>query len=192
MPDPMQRLLEPPTGMKSPLAALFLVQLDDQYRRLALDTRGATVEELGWQLAPGANTIGMLLAHIAAVEVGWIQVGLRGYAEEREEEVLGHPWDAFGMPLAAGAEPPALLAGRDLAWFDDLIARARAHTREALADLTDADMDRRFTIRRHWDGGTLEGTVRWTLYHVLEHLAGHYGQINLLRHARRALTPATA
>jgi hypothetical protein len=29
-------------------------------------------------------------------------------------------------------------------------------------------------------------TLRWTLYHMLEHLAGHYGQILLLRHQYRA------
>jgi len=28
-------------------------------------------------------------------------------------------------------------------------------------------------------------TPRWTLYHLLEHEAGHYGQILLLRHQAR-------
>ena len=62
--------------------------------------------------------------------------------------------------------------------------RARAFTRKALAPLTDADIDRHFRrVRR--DGSELEATVGWALYHVLEHEAGHYGQINLLRHQYR-------
>ena len=32
-------------------------------RALIADTRGLTPEALGWQPAPGMNTIGMLLAH---------------------------------------------------------------------------------------------------------------------------------
>ena len=188
----LQRLLEPADGMKSPLAALFLAQLDDQHRRLGEDTRGASIDELDWQYAPGANSIGMLLAHIAAVEVGWIQCGLQGYAAWKVEEVLGHPYAALGMPLAPDGATPEFLRGRDLAWFDDLIGRARAHTGAMLARLDDADFDRRYQVVRPWDRGTFEGTVRWTLYHVLEHLAGHYGQINLLRHMRRSAAATRA
>jgi uncharacterized damage-inducible protein DinB len=55
--------------------------------------------------------------------------------------------------------------------------------------LTDANLERRFT-RTRADGSTFEGNVGWTLYHILEHEAGHYGQINLLRHQYRARSGA--
>jgi hypothetical protein len=29
--------------------------------------------------------------------------------------------------------------------------------------------------------------VGWALYHAIEHFAGHYGQVNLLRHQYRAM-----
>jgi uncharacterized damage-inducible protein DinB len=169
--------------MKSSLVGLFLAQLDDQNRNLAEDTRGLTPDELYWQPAPGMNTIGMLLAHIALVEVAWIGAAARGLDFFQIDE-LPVKWADSGVPLPADAAPPAALRGKDLAFYDDLLARARAFTRKALAPLTDADLAlRRSRIRR--DGTHVDYNVGWALYHVLEHEAGHYGQINLLRHQYR-------
>ena len=91
------------------------------------------------------------------------------------------------MPLPSDSGPSAALAGKPLAYFDDLLARARVFTRDAIAALTDADLDRRFRTPATWqaEGGEFEGTIGWALYHILEHEAGHYGQINLLRHQYR-------
>jgi uncharacterized damage-inducible protein DinB len=186
----IQRLLEPAPGPASRLAGLFLWQLEDQTRRLTLDTRGATPEELSWQPAPGMNTIGMLLAHIALVEVGWIEVGIAG-KEWATDAVMGMPYEACGIPLAEGAPPPPDLAGRDLDYFDGLLGRARAHTRAIVNPLADADLDRRFTRIRK-DGSEFIGNVGWVLYHVLEHEAGHYGQIGMLRHQYRLRQVAVA
>ena len=186
MPELTQRILEPSPGTASRLAGLFLWQLDDQSRRLTEDTRGATPDELAWQPAPGMNTIGMLLAHIAAVEAGWIRASVLG--KDRDSgEVLALTKRQIGMPLAKDAPPSAALAGRTLDHLDDLLARARAFTRATIADLTDADMDRRFRTPATWEplGGEFEGSIGWALYHILEHEAGHYGQINLLRHQYR-------
>lgn len=179
----MERLLAPATGMNSRLAGLFLWQLDDQTRRLTEDTRGATTAELAWQPAPGMNTIGMLLAHIAVVEVGWVMRGIRGEPFGAADSVFPLQWADAGVPLAAGGRPPTGLAGRDLGYFDDLLARARRFTRTTLAPLTDAELERHATFPLPWSADTeMETNGLWTLYHVLEHQAGHYGQINLLRH----------
>lgn len=183
MPTLVQRILEPAPNTRSRLVGLFLWQLDDQTRRLTEDTRGATPEELAWQPAPTMNTIGMLLAHIALVEAGWVDRGVRGLGEI-EEGVLPIRWADSGIPMPEGGSPPALLEGKDLAFFDDLLARSRAHTRQVLATLADADLDRRF--RRPYGDSEFEISVGWVLYHILEHEAGHYYQINLLRHQYRA------
>jgi uncharacterized damage-inducible protein DinB len=186
MPTLIQRIMAPVPGTASPIAGLFLWQLDDQSRRLTEDTRGATPAELEWQPSPGMNTIGMLLAHIAAVEVGWIRAAVFGLDRD-SGEVLGLTKRQIDMPLAAGAGPPAALAGKALPYFDDLLARARAFTRTSIATLTDADLDRRFRTPASWEPGSeFEGTIGWALYHILEHEAGHYGQINLLRHQFRS------
>lgn len=172
-----------PTGFRSREAASCIAQLDDQSTRLATDTAGLTPQALAWQPAPGMNTIGMLLAHIAAVEVGWMRAAVQGLDRD-SIEVLAISKREIGLPLPDQGAPPPSLADRDLPYFDDLLARARQHTREAIAALTDADLDRRFRTPASWEagGGEFEGTIGWALYHILEHEAGHYGQINLLRH----------
>jgi uncharacterized damage-inducible protein DinB len=183
MAEPERETLTIPAGQRSPVVALFMAQLDDQTRLLLRDTRALRPADLAWQPARGMNTIGMLLAHIAIVEVFWIQVA--GLAPRNDmRSVLGIHEDDDGMPQAAGGRPPAVLRGRDIDFYADLLARARAHTRRAVADLTDADLDREITRQRR--NGTQETfDLRWMLYHLLEHFAGHYGQILLLAHQRR-------
>src|SRR5881396_3815576 len=101
MPRSETYILEPAEGMKSSLVGLFLAQLDDLNKNLADDARGATAEELAWQPAPGMNTIGMLLAHIALVEVGWIGAAAVGLDFFKIDE-LPVKWADSGIPLAAG------------------------------------------------------------------------------------------
>src|SRR5262245_48194670 len=113
--------------MKSRLAGLFLAQLDDQNANLLEDTRGLTPEELAWQPAPGMNTVGMLLAHIALVEVGWIGAAALGLDFFKIDE-LPVSWADSGIPLAAGAPPPEALRGKDLAFYDHVLDRARGFT----------------------------------------------------------------
>jgi hypothetical protein len=64
----VRKVLEMPAGFRSKEAASCFAQLDDQSARLTEDTRQLTPEAIAWQPAPGMNTIGMLLAHIAIVE----------------------------------------------------------------------------------------------------------------------------
>ena len=185
MPTLIQRIMSPMPGTASPIAGLFLWQLDDQSRRLIEDTRGATPGELSSQSAPGMNTIGMLLAHIAAVEVGWMRAAVHGLDRD-SIEVLGIGKREIDIPLREDGLAPSSLGGRDLPYFDDLLARSRDHTRQAIAALTDADLDRRFRTPASWEPGSeFEATIGWALYHVLEHQAGHYGQINLMRQQYR-------
>jgi len=175
-----------PQGFRSREAASFIAQLDDQSERLVTDTRHLTPAALEWQPAPGMNTIGMLLAHIAIVEVFWTQVGPLGLTSFETESVLEIGIDDDGMPVAAGGAPPATLRGKPLAFFDDLLDRARVYSKQAVARLTDEDLEREISRTRR-DGSVHETTMRWILYHMVEHEAGHYGQINLLAHQHRLL-----
>ncbi len=184
---PRQRILVPVAGIPSPEIGLFLAQMDDQSRRLTEDSRGATVAELAWQPRPGTNTIGMLMAHNAIVELYWISIAAGIPCDC--QGLLGVGMDDDGIPLPEGALPPATLAGKDLAFFDDLRARARAFTYGWAKRWTADDLDRTVPWTRR--DGEWTVNVRWILYHVLEHEAGHYGQINFVRHLYRS-TPAGA
>jgi len=180
----LETLLEAPPGFRSPAVARFVWQLDEQRRVLLDDTRGLSPADLEWQPAPGMNSIGMLLAHIAYAESHLSQVGLEGKATSDTRAAIGLSEDEEGMPLAPGAPPSPALAGHDLAWFDALLARAREHTRRVAMTLTDEALARE-VHRLRPDGTERVFNLGWVFYHMIEHEAGHHGQINLLRHLRR-------
>lgn len=179
----IRRTIEPLEGFRSREIGIFLAQLEDQSRRLEEDLEGITADELEWQPGPGMNTIGMLLAHLAIVEIWWAGLAL-DLESPVTEPVIGIGMDGDGMPLREDGTPPAHLAAKDLAYYRDLLARARAYVRETYARMMDPDLNR--TITRAWDEGARAYSVRWILYHTLEHFAGHYGQILLLRHMYRS------
>jgi uncharacterized damage-inducible protein DinB len=83
-----------------------------------------------------------------------------------------------GIPLPPGGAPPDACA-EPYPFFGDLLERARRYTTEAARGLADRDMEREIDIigpHGHWIV-----TPRWVLYHILEHQAGHYGQILMLK-----------
>jgi uncharacterized damage-inducible protein DinB len=189
MPD-IYRDIKVPDSFKSVHVGLFIAGLDDQNRRLFEDIHDITPAELEWQSAPGMNTIGMLLAHIAIVEVWWMHVGplAAGSVEAASAPlpgILGVGLQDDGMPIEkANGEPPNILAGRDLAFYEDLFQKARNFTKETTVSFTPEDLDRTGSLKRR-DGSTGTYTVRWVLYHILEHEAAHYGQIGFIRHLYR-------
>jgi uncharacterized damage-inducible protein DinB len=188
MSEPKRSLLIPLAAFESEEAGLFVAQMDDLSRRLNEDTRGMSEEELSWQPAPGMNTVGMLIAHIAIVEVFWISVLTE--TAFLCEQVLGIGGDDDGMPAAEDGVPPAALAGKSLEFFDDLLARARRNTVE-VTRMQPQDWFVRVIDQRRRDG-IVQRNGRWILYHLIEHQAGHYGQILMLRHMYRARNPRTA
>ena len=192
MSDLVQTLLEAPAGYRSEHVARILWQLDDQSRRLTEATRGLGADTLGWQPKPGMNTIGMLLAHIAVAEAHLTEVGLEGKPDSDVSSVIGIDVDDDGLPLPPDGRPPEALRGKELPFFDDLLARARKNTKRVAHQLSDQDLLRRVTRKRP-DGSTRIFNVDWILYHLLEHEAGHFGQILMLVHmAQPKREPATS
>jgi DinB superfamily len=187
MPDVVRHVLEAADGFKSAEAASFIAQMDDLSRRLRADTRDLTPQMLGWQPAPGMNTMGMLLAHNAIVEVFWTGLVLDDLQRDAVPyvSILGVSGDDDGMPMPEAGLPPAAIANKDIAFFDDLLDRARANLKRAARTLDDAAMERQVTRTRP-DGTARVVNVRWTIYHMLEHFSGHYGQVLLLKHLYRS------
>src|SRR5262245_38108390 len=138
----MERLfIHIPTGYGSREVASFCAQLDDQLALLKKDVQGITTEELEWQPRPGMNSVGMLLAHLAIVEVHWTQVGLQGLPDSDSTPVLGiGVWDD-GMPAKPDGLHPAALAGKSLRDYEDLLDRGRAYVKETARGFTDADLE---------------------------------------------------
>ena len=175
-----------PEGFRSTVVANLAAALEDQHRQLVRETRGLTVEDLGWQPAPGMSSIGMLLAHIPVANLHILHVGALARPTSDVPGVIGVTVDDDGMPLPPDGAPPPGLAGKDLAYFDGLLERAQAHVREQLRTIGDADLERRIE-RPQPDGSLRVLDPRWAIYHMLEHIAGHRGQIALLKHLRASL-----
>ena len=181
----IERLDLRPAPGRSAVAMTWLAHLDDQTKMLAADLKGITPAELQWQMRPGMNTIGMLLAHLAVVEMIWLNVSEQRPPTTGLERTLGIGRDDDGMPNEQfGGRPPRALKGRTLTYHLNLIRRARAHTKRIVRRYRDADLPRSFTRTRR-DGKRQHVSIRWILYHVAEHFSGHYGQILLLRHLYR-------
>jgi len=185
MSTPQRSVLEIPTEYRSKEVGSFLAQMDDQTRRLTENTRDVTPEELAWQPKPGMNTIGMLLAHNAIVEVFWTLIALKREEKPMAEPILGINMDDDGMPIPEEGTPPANLAGKNIAFYDELLRKARVFLKETAKDVPDSDLEREVTRTRP-DGTQRIINVRWYFYHILEHFSGHYGQVLLLRHLYKA------
>lgn len=183
-PKTASHLIVTPRGFRSAESGLFLAQFDELSRNLWTDLAGISPAELAWQPRRGANSAGMLLAHMAIVEVFWIQRTAKGFDAAGLKRVLGIGIDDDGMPAAATARPPAVLRGWTLEDYRTLHRRARAFAKRAARKFSPADLERAFDVTLR-DGRRMRFNVRWILHHLLEHFAGHYGQVLLLRHLHR-------
>ena len=181
------RKLDIPVGYNQTnqrMIGLFAAQLDNQLWWLKKDLDGLTTEQLEWQPRPGMNTIGILLAHFAVVEVFWIIVATREMAHEPDgddltKEIIGIRMDDDGLPLKEDGKHPKTLAGKTLTQYWEMLDAARAEVHKEMQQWTDDQLENTYAL------GDRRITRSWTIYHVLEHFAAHYGQIRLLKHMMR-------
>ena len=185
---PSRDFIRPARGFRSPEAAVFIASLDDHTALMAKDRARLGPRELEWQPAPGRNSIGMLLAHCALVEAAWMGGPASGKTVVDFERVVGIGIDDDGIPAAPGARHPRALRGWRLGDYLALLKRSRAFVRRIARPWTARDLEQ--PRRREWRSQNRIQFFhrRWILYHLLEHLAGHYGQMLLLKELMK--TPA--
>ena len=183
----LETLIVPEPGFASPTAALKLAEIADLHAKLERAIRELSPEALAWQPAPGSNTIGMLVAHIALNEVHLGQVGLRGERDGHVMDVIGIGPDDDGLPIEDfGGRPPAALDGKPAVFFLDLLARALTHTRDAARPLRETTLGEEIVRPPRPDGSVRVFDRRWILHHMVEHAAHHLGQVNTLRRQWKA------
>ena len=128
------------------------------------------------------NTIGMLLAHLAVVEVWWIKVAPAGIPWEPEgkkviQKVCGIEDD--GLPIPPDGQHVKYLRGFFLNKYLTMLTKARRSIHREMKTWYDRDLEKLYKLN------TMSFSRMWTLYHVLEHFAAHFGQILLLKHVMR-------
>ena len=131
---------------------------------------GLGLDELDYVHDAQSNSIGALLSHIAAAEVGYQAATFHGRelnAREKEE------WDAA---LALGDSAKREIRGHELAYYLSRLEQVRATTLLELGRRDDKWLQEETTFG---NGQRVNNYFKW--FHVLGHELNHRGQIRWLR-----------
>ena len=166
MPSPSYRL-EPLPGYAPVIGRLVGILGYARHTTLAA-VAGLSMAELDHLQDPASNSIGALLAHIAAVE--------RGYQCLTFEERVptAHEQAAWQPALKLGVEGRRLLRNQPLEHYVHELSEVRRVTLEGLAARDDAWLER--TLR-----AAPAMNAHWAWFHVAEDEINHRGQIRWLR-----------
>ena len=128
-----------------------------------------TVRELDYLNNATGNSIGSLLLHIAAAEVGYQAATFYNRPLNEEEK---HEWD---RALALGEKARQEIKGHDLDYYLNKLEQVRAKTLWELAARDDQWLDEQTSF----GDNRINNYFKW--FHVLTHEVNHRGQINMLR-----------
>jgi uncharacterized damage-inducible protein DinB len=148
-----------------------LVAMMTYVRRTTLDAvAGLSVAELDHSFDDDSNSIGALLAHIAAVEVAYqlATFDRRGFTGEEMRR--------WGPALALGTRARRSVKGRQLEDYVAQLDEVRGRTLGELARRDDAWLDETTPF---WDDRPANNYFKW--FHVFEDELSHRGQIRWLR-----------
>ena len=156
-----------------------------------------TTAELKWQPRSDANSIGLILFHIARFEDSFIQSRLKGKPQLWESEKWYQKLDKaitdsgahYSAEQVAGFIVPKI---EDLSGYSEAV---RPKTLEYLKDITADDLDRKVTLSPAVTppGSVPAGrppvelTVGSILLFTLTHTAQHAGEISYLRGLQRGM-----
>ena len=129
---------------------------------------GLTRDELDHLQDQQSNSIGALLAHVAAVERAYQLVTF----EEREPTAAEN--DAWSAALKLGDKGRREIRGHELQFYVDELGRTREATLAALAAREDAWLEAPLRIAPALN-------AHWAWFHVAEDEINHRGQIRWLR-----------
>jgi uncharacterized damage-inducible protein DinB len=129
---------------------------------------GLTREQLDHLHDDRSNSIGALLAHVAAVERGYQLVTF----EEREPTAAEN--DVWSAALKLEDKGRREIRGRELQFYVDELRRTREATLAALATRDDAWLEAPLRIAPALN-------AHWAWFHVAEDEINHRGQIRWLR-----------
>jgi uncharacterized damage-inducible protein DinB len=152
-----------------PAIGRALWRLADVRERTKRAVAGIPRTVLDWEPSLAANSVGTLLAHLAAIEADWLY-----------SDVLAQPIPADILVLL----PPTVrdtdghltrVHGRDVAAYLEVLDAVRARLEAVFQVMTEDD---------YWQVRRMAGydvTPEWCLYHLLEHEAAHRGEMETVR-----------
>jgi len=153
-----------------PEIAQGLGALDEARRRTFGVLEGVSEAELDWHppVQTGANSLGTLLYHIAAVEADWVYADIVQHWPDALTALF--PWDVRN---AQGRL--TVVAGLSLDQHRQRLDQVRAFAVEAYSNIS---ADRFQRTRSNPDHDV---SPEWVLHHLMQHEAEHRGEIRLVR-----------
>jgi uncharacterized damage-inducible protein DinB len=160
-------LVQPVSGFTAQVGSLIsmmeVTRSTTKERVLGLNT-----DQLDWRFDQDANSIGMLLGHIAAVE----EIYTIGHLEDRQLTVEE---DSRLQPrLELGNAGFLAMRGTKLDLYIAELDRVRANTIERMRELDDEKLN---AIQNQWGKRV---NLHWMFFHVMEDELRHTGQITWL------------
>ena len=148
-----------------------LVNMMSYARKTTLDTvRDLTVEQLDFLVVPSANTIGMLLLHIASVEVYYQLATFEGRSMNATEL---ERWKAASNLGDLGRQH---IKDDDLNFYLEQLQEIREKTLAELKERDDAWLLKEESFRKDM---LINNYFKW--FHVAEDEISHRGQMRLIR-----------
>lgn len=148
-----------------------LVCMMDRVRARTLEAvAGLTVEQLDHLQDASSNSIGALLAHMAAIETVHGIVSFEDRAPSAEEVA------ELGAAMVLGDAARSEIRGKPLEHYLDALVAVRERTKARLRGMDDAWL----MEERGYVGGTRTNNY-YIWFHVPEDETNHRGQINWLR-----------
>ena len=118
---------------------------------------GLSLEQLRWQPAPSANSLGVLVVHLGYAERLWVRAIFAG-----EPMDLGWRAHMFELPDGWG--------------YDEIVEFYRDETVRV-----DAVLDRASSFDLPSAGDLRPTTLRWAVTHLIEETARHVGHMDITR-----------
>jgi uncharacterized damage-inducible protein DinB len=154
----------------APEVGRLVVMLSYVRRTTLKAAEGLTASQLDHLQDAESNSIGALLAHIAAIEMAY---QCSTFDQRRLSPAEQARW---GAALELGPRGRREIRGQDLAYYRTMLDEVRAHTLRELAGRDDAWLEETTPF---WGGQPANNHFKW--FHVLEDEINHRGQIRWLR-----------
>jgi uncharacterized damage-inducible protein DinB len=154
----------------APQVGRLLVMLSYARRTTLKAVQGLTMSQLDHVHDSESNSIGALLAHIAAIEMAY---QCSTFEQRRLSPAEQAQW---GAALELGARGRREIRGQDLGYYLSLLDEVRGNTLRELAGRDDSWLEETTPF---WGGHPANNYFKW--FHVLEDEVNHRGQIRWLR-----------
>ena len=173
---PRSLKVEPVSGT-APQVGRWLWMLADARRRTLRSLDGLAPSTVDWVAPEGGNSIGTLLAHLAAIEMDWL------YSEVQEQAIPPAVLTLLPADVRDADGRLTVVLGLPLEDHLDRLARTRAVLVDVVRSMRVAELRR----VRHVPNADV--TPEWVFHHLLQHEAEHRGELGMVRtRAEPALT----